>query len=613
MKRAAWFLAVLAAVACVAATPVLAQEQDETETGIPAYAVARLKVLVGSVWVRTTSDGDWEEFSTNSPVPPGSRLSVPAQSEGELQFHGGQFVLLTSGTDIEVRELKESRSILRIRAGEIRFDLPPDDFAPVTVRVPGGSRVQIPGPGKYWVVMDENQQTRLVVRAGEAAVVRDDGEYRVRGGEQAVIGQTVTVSPYGKAEEYAPSPPPAESESDVRVPPSVSYELRDYGEWVVAPYYGYVWRPYVAAGWTPYVYGRWAWISPYGWTWVSNEPWGWYPYRCGYWVSVASFGWCWYPYNAFVSVGFGIGYGTPWRPYYGYGGYRYYYRSARYYPANVRFVPEGRQVRWVPLQPGDRYRPSGVPRGDVTLSRWNRPLDSGRVYVRTGADRKSTRDYTAVRAEQQAQLRQTLPQRTRTDTRTVRPEGMQDGRSPAGPVNKGAADTRTRGTDTRQHRSAPSANGKTQSPPKGTYLPRDTVPERGQVEREAKPPRVAPGAPSTTVIRPPREPIEPMPRVTVPAQPKVHEPLQAAPAQPQPRVRESVQPAPALREEKSVVLPDAPDYGHGGSGRGGSGVERAPAGRAPDTGYGGGSPGYGGGTGGGRGGGGGGGGGGRPR
>jgi len=247
-----------------------------------------------------------------------------------------------------------------------------------------------------------------------------------------------------------------------------------------------------------------------------------------------------------------------------------------------------------------------VPRGDVTLGRWNRPLDSGRVYVRTGTDRKSTRDYTAVRAEQQAHLRQTLPQRTHTDTRTVRPEKMLDGRAPAGPVNKGATGTRMRGTDTPQYRSTPSANGKGQSPTKGTYLPRDTVPERGQVEREAKPPRATPGVPSTTVIRPPKEPIEPMPRETAPTQPRSRESVQPAPTQPQPRVRESVQQPPAPREEKSVVLPDAQD-----SGRGGRGVERAPAGHAPDTGYGGSGGGYGGGTGGGRGGGSGGGG--RPR
>src|SRR5512139_659236 len=193
MRRAA---RVLAAIVCFAATAVLAGEPEEP-AGIPAYSVARLKVLDGSVWVRTMADGEWEEFETNRPIPPGSRISVPASSEGELQFHGGQFLLLTSGTDLEVREFREERSYFRIRSGEIRFDLTQDDFAPVTVRVPGGARVQVPRPGKYWVVVDEGNRTRLVVRSGEATVVKDEGKYHVRGGEQAVIGEGVTVGRFG--------------------------------------------------------------------------------------------------------------------------------------------------------------------------------------------------------------------------------------------------------------------------------------------------------------------------------------------------------------------------------------------------------------------------------
>src|SRR5512139_145869 len=351
MKRAVRLFAVLFAVAATV-PPALAQTPEGDAQGVPAYAVARLKVLDGSVWVRTASDGEWEEFETNSPIPPGSRISVPASSEGELQFHGGQFVLLTSGTDLEAREFREEQTAFRIRAGEIRFDLTEDDFAPVTVRVTGGANVQVPRPGKYWIVVDEGNQTLLVVRSGEAIVLKDEGKIHVRGGEQAVIGDVVTVSRYGQGEEQPEEPAPEETGSEAPVPPSVTSELQDYGEWVTVPDYGYVWRPYVATGWSPYVYGRWVWISPYGWTWVSYEPWGWYPYRCGYWVTIPAFGWVWYPYNAFFSVSVGVGYVPTWKPYYGYRGYPYYYRSSYYYPANVRFVPEGRQVRWVPLKPG---------------------------------------------------------------------------------------------------------------------------------------------------------------------------------------------------------------------------------------------------------------------
>ncbi len=187
-------------------------------------------------------------------------------------------------------------------------------------------------------------------------------------------------------------------------------ELREYGEWVDVPTYGHVWRPRVAVGWSPYVYGRWVWISPYGWTWVSNEPWGWYPYRCGYWLTDPVFGWIWSPYNAFVSVNFVFG------------SSRFRHHNVFFRPATVRFIREGGNVRWVPLRPGERFRPAAFARGDSRLARWNRPLDSGQVFVRGGTDRREWRDWSAVRTERQAEIRKTRAAQPRPDTRTVRPE-----------------------------------------------------------------------------------------------------------------------------------------------------------------------------------------------
>ena len=161
-----------------------------------------------------------------------------------------------------------------------------------------------------------------------------------------------------------PRRPKGEAMGDA--PPAVVNELREYGEWVDVPTYGYVWRPRVAVGWSPYVYGRWAWISPYGWTWVSNEPWGWYPYRCGYWLTDPVFGWIWSPYNAFVSVNFVFG------------SNRYRHHNVFFRPATVRFIPEGRQC---PLGaaaargavPPGRIRPRRCPARAVEPSARQRP------------------------------------------------------------------------------------------------------------------------------------------------------------------------------------------------------------------------------------------------
>ena len=498
MKRAALYIAASIAAFILAGLPsAFAQEGEGAPDGFSAYAVARVKVLNGSVWVRPSDGGDWVEYSSNSPVPPRSRVSVPEGSEAELQFHGGQFVLLTSGTDLEVRDLQERKSVFRLRAGEIRFDLPADDFAPVSVRIPVGAVVRFPVPGKQWLTVTDSDETRLVVRRGRAVVAVDGDEHRLRAGDEAVIGRDVTVGRYrGGADESAEPSPPTGGEALGDAPPVVVSELREYGEWVDVPTYGYVWRPRVAAGWSPYVYGRWAWISPYGWTWVSDEPWGWYPYRCGYWLTDPVFGWIWSPYNSFVSVNFVFGSNR-------YRNYNVFFR-----PATVRFVPEGRDVRWVPLRPGERYRPAGFARGDARLARWDRPLDNGRVFVRGGADSREWRDWKAVHTERQAEIRKTIAAQPRPDTRTVRPERRAI-RPPAAVRRNVGAEPPKNVKQVRQPGARP-APGPGEG--RGTGSNREAAPGPVKVERQALP-RTVPAArpPGREQVRPVEPGVAPVP------------------------------------------------------------------------------------------------------
>ncbi len=436
-NRAAWFLAVLASAALALGVPAFAEAQGEEDEGIPAYALSRLKILAGTAWLKTAEDGDWQEATTNTPVTANSRVSVPEGSEAELQFHGGQFVLLTSGTDVEVREMSEDKTYFRLRSGEIRFDLPGDDFAPVTVRVPGGARANFAEPGRYWLDVTDEDTTRLVVRRGKATVSQEGEKYRLNAGQEASIGRTITVAQYRGAEDAEPPREVyTEEEQKAGVPPVVAGELRDYGDWVYVQQYGYVWRPRVVVGWTPYYYGRWAWVAPYGWTWVSYEPWGWYPYLGGYWVNDLTFGWVWTPYGSWISVGF------VWGSYDYYHRHPYYYhRNYRYRP-NARFIPEGRNVRWEPMRPGERYRRPSLQRDDARLRQFDRPLERNRVFMATRAPRaagasssapaqRQWRDVTAVRAERQQAVRSAPPASggVRKDTRPVRPEMRQRSQS----------------------------------------------------------------------------------------------------------------------------------------------------------------------------------------
>jgi len=372
--------------------PGHAAEESAEVAGVPAYSVTRLKIFEGSAWVRTPDSGDWEEFSSNSPVPVRSMVSIPEGSEAELQFHGGQFVLLTSGTELSLLGTENGETDFGLRAGEIRFFLPETDFVPVSVTTPGEGRAVFSVPGRYWMTAMKGGDTTLVVREGKATVTVERGEFPVKAGEQASIGEGVRVGKYegSDGDSFEKPAPLSDVEKQAGVPPAAANELRDYGEWVYSSEYGYVWRPRVSQGWSPYYYGRWAWISPYGWTWVSYEPWGWYPYHYGYWYTDPAFGWVWYPYQSFISFSFVWG---------GYS-YPYYHGYSYYYPARVRFVPSGRTVRWVPLRPGERSVRIAYTRSDTRLTSWQRPLSRGSIYVRgTGKQGGNWRDWTTVRAE----------------------------------------------------------------------------------------------------------------------------------------------------------------------------------------------------------------------
>jgi hypothetical protein len=362
------------------AVPVLAAGAEPDEESIPSTAVARLKIAKGTAWVRPADSGEWEEYPNNSPVAERARVSVPQGSEAELQFRGSQFLLLQEGAEVDVRQLGEKKSSFRLRTGQVALSLSKDDFAPVTVKVPGNRDVVMDTPGLYWVTADVGA-AKLDVRRGEGTVSGEGIQpVTVKAGEEAAIGKEIRVSKAGTPPQEAPPETPlTEAEQQAGVPPAAATELRQYGEWVSTPEYGYVWRPYVADGWAPYYYGRWAWSYPYGWNWVGYEPWGWWPYHYGWWVSYPAWGWIWCPFNAFS-----------FSAYYHHG-YHYPYHHGYYTPGNVRFVNDGRHIRWVPEQPGRTTTRATFSRTDTRLARWNQSMPSGTVAARGSGGRSVAR------------------------------------------------------------------------------------------------------------------------------------------------------------------------------------------------------------------------------
>lgn len=299
---------IITVILLVPVAPVRAAESGADEDNVLSTEVARLMVSKGTVWVRPADSLAWEEYSHNFPVAERSRLSVPQGAEAELQFRGSQFMLLVAGSEVDVRQLGAQQVSFRLRSGQVALSLAKDGFAPVRVKIPGNRDVRMDLPGRYWLT-SEGEVTKLEVRAGEGTVT-GEGETPVivKAGEEASIGKKVKVSRAGSAgfspQDKVAETPMTEAELKAGIPQAAATELRQYGEWVSTPDYGYVWRPYVADGWSPYYYGQWSWVYPYGWNWVGYEPWGWWPYHYGGWVSYPAFGWVWCPYNSFFSVGF---------------------------------------------------------------------------------------------------------------------------------------------------------------------------------------------------------------------------------------------------------------------------------------------------------------------
>ncbi len=556
MKRyvSIFLAAMIAFAAAPLSRPALAAEAEADEEGFSAYSVARLKIFQGTAWLRSPDSGEWEEATTNMPITERSRINIPAGSEAELQFHGGQFVLLTEGSEVDVAKFDQANTVFRLRSGEVRFDLPADDFSPVRMSVPGGGKVDFNVPGRYWLNVRENGQTRLVVRSGEGSVTHEKGVFGVKAGQEAIIGNEVHIASYEGVpeEEAAPPPPLTEDERKAEVPPAAAYELRNYGDWVYSSDYGWVWQPRTAAGWTPYNYGRWTWVSPYGWTWVSYEPWGWYPYHFGWWASDPFFGWVWCPFRSFVSVSFAFGHSH----------FFHHHGNAFFFPATVRFVRDGRSVRWVPLRPGERFVRSGFTRTDARLARFERPLDRGAVFTRVDrGGKREWREWTSVRRDRQTvqvreraarpsgeAVRRSSPSReerstVRTPAERIRPErqervqprrrsqDVQDrapqrsvGNGEGRPVFRGEAPSRQRRTDSvsavRPERTVPSRQERqvTGNPPPRREAPRAQGPQRREgsafIGERARPEASSRGfAPNRSFVRPDRGGSAGMPEV----------------------------------------------------------------------------------------------------
>jgi hypothetical protein len=399
--------------------------------------VARLSFVSGGVTYSRGDDSDeWDDAVENVPLIGGDRIYAPSDGRAELELSSRNFVRLAPRSYLTTVNLSDDIKQFYLGEGTASFNIrrlaSDEDFEIDTPNV----AVTFEQPGLYRVAVDENGDSRIVVRRGRATVAANGRQIAVENSEihiygidsprYEIVGLPATDAfdrwvdernvrfdrVYADAYRYA-------SEDIVG-----ATDLTEYGRWEDIPEYGYAWTPaVVTAGWAPFSNGRWYWQDPWGWSWISNERWGWATSHYGRWVPYRS-RWYWVPVRPRTRV--------------------------RYAPAYVEFVRVGDNIGWFPLHPRDRYTP--------WWQRRDRRFDNNVAYVNRNyitvvnqnnfisarpVNRYLVRDATILRQVRSARLTEALPIPNRSSLRIVSDTGVRHGFKPSTAVLNRTAVVRT--------------------------------------------------------------------------------------------------------------------------------------------------------------------------
>lgn len=318
-------------------------------------SVGRISVIRGNVSIQRGDSGDWVAATVNTPIESGDRISTGDDSRAEIQLDYANVVRLDQNSTIKIADLTADHIQLQVGQGVVSYSVFPNGKADAEIDTPN-SAVHPLRTGEYRIQIDNDSQTEVTVREGEAEVSEPQGSTRVDAGQIITIQgtdnpqyQTANAAPSDDFDRWS-------EDRDHTIQSAQSWnhddryytgseDLDHYGHWENVPDYGQVWVPAQDSGWAPYRDGRWVWEPYYGWTWVSYEPWGWAPYHYGRWFTYGG-DWVWWPGP--VGVYGGWGYYPVWSPayvsFFGWGG-------------GVSFGFGFGNVGWLPCGPGDFFNP----------------------------------------------------------------------------------------------------------------------------------------------------------------------------------------------------------------------------------------------------------------
>ena len=529
----------------------------------PPSRVARISYLDGPVSLKPGGVDDWVPALFNRPMTTGEGIWSDAGSRVELSL-GTSAIRLSQQTAMSFLALDDNTTQIRLDQGAVEITVKKlDGSERYEVDTPNTAYL-LKAPGEYrFDVNEDGQLTALVVRTGVVEAAGGGQKFNVNAPEMARVSGSDSIhyqsGPAPQADDFEEWATSRDQRTEIadQVPQEViGHEDLDPQGWSADSQYGLAWQPTdVAADWTPYSDGRWVSVQPWGWTWVDSRPWGFATYHYGRWVLIRGH-WAWVPglmgprpvyapaLVAFVGIGVGIGLATG-------------------------------SVGWVPLGPGEAYRPwyhasdryvQGVNPG--------RPHDVGAItgYANRGATTLVPAGVMAgsrpVREAAQTVSPQTLAAaRPVSGREPIRPTALTAGVSPAAahqmnlaPAVGGAAAHAAPGPAIRPEAPGvrPALRTSGQAPAPGpAFVPHGTGPGQAAVPAPGRPGAPTPATPGA---RPAGGPgpaaVEPAPA----GAPQVHVPAQRPPGPVQlpAAVHAPSAPAPRPAEPPHAAPPPAP-------------------------------------------------------
>ncbi|MEC4675910.1 MAG: FecR family protein, partial [Nitrospirota bacterium] len=279
---------------------------------LPAYSYSsslgtlRISLVEGDVQLKNDDTTEWIPVAINMPISSGDRIWVPESGRLEIQLADGSFLRLDEESLIVTKRAEAEAARFYLGKGNAYINFRGGSYGAIRIDTPVAS-VSTDYRSKFGIEAKEYDITEISVYRGSVYAETEYNRTRVGAGDtlSLIEGNYADISPLGPAggweswnrerdrifdeSRYSQRYLPAELRP-------YSYDFDNYGRWVYAREYGYVWTPTVVAdaGWSPYRSGRWSWIGG-DYVWVAYEPWGWAPYHYGRWTFSVSIGWFWVP------------------------------------------------------------------------------------------------------------------------------------------------------------------------------------------------------------------------------------------------------------------------------------------------------------------------------